>query len=150
MSRKIWIASLFAVLLSLLPNTAQAQWDSEAECEAELFPYSAEETADASFSIIPNASCQERYDTCHSACGDQYLEESAICLVTVLINPWAGLLCEIATVNRLFKCIDRCERLNIDCLVRGGGSAGGGPLNLDPGDGSGGGCGLSAEYAEPC
>jgi hypothetical protein len=144
MTRKIWTAFVLAVSFSLHPSTAEAQ------TEEDFFPYDAEATADEAFNILSYASCSTRFNSCMDACRDQFIEESAVCLVTILINPLSGLLCAVAADSRLFRCVDKCERQNIDCLVRGGGSAGGGPLDLDPGDGSGGDCGLSAEYANPC
>jgi hypothetical protein len=144
MSRKIWIASvLVASSLSLLPNAAQAQWETEEQCEAQLFPYSAESTTDWTFEVngTPDE-CAEGEARCGDACMETYVEETALCVVASQANPFYFALCQSVVFNRWVKCADRCTQIAIDCIAIGGGGGGGdedprGPLNIDPGGGSG-------------
>jgi len=154
MSRKNWIMFLCAaVFLSLVPNAAKAEWQSEAQCEEEAFPYSVEGIADSSFDLslyYSPGQCDGAEGRCISDCRGTFYEELALCLGGTGGNPYAFAVCSAVVHRRFMRCVDQCQRRAIDCIRMGGGGGGNfDPFNRDI-DGGGGGCGLSAEYAYSC
>ena len=159
MSRKVLMAFLFAaVLFSLMPNAAQAQegCETEAQCEAELFPYSAESEANWSFdmSVVANATeqqCLQAKAVCDGACNVQAGLELVVCSLRYGWSPMRLGLCYAAAMARHARCLDTCYWRAIDCIRNssGGGSGPGNVFDRDAGDG-GSDCGLSAEYAYSC
>jgi hypothetical protein len=153
MSRKLLMVSFCAAaLFSLMPNTARAECDTEAQCEAELFPYSAESEADWSFamSVAPNANPEQCLDAqlrCQSQCQAKGGADLSICWARNFWNPLGLAICQYVAMMRQARCFARCQLLSSDC-IRFGVAGPNDPFNRTGGSGDG--CGLSAEYSQPC